>query len=413
MPVYSQIDFILCRRRSKPLLRDARSYAGALTYSDHRIVISRVGFHNIHLCFKPKKQTVIKYDLSRLTSNKDIQTEYRDSLDERLRDAVPPIDPNDDLTSLLTSVTDAAKESVGLLQKNKHSNYLIDDALQELVKQRHALRLQLNTNKAADRTALRREINKKKNQIQKRLGVLRSAVADQLYSDIANTDESRRMFQAVRNLNYLKSNKPIGVHDANGCLIGTDQGKASVIREYLEKQFSGNESPLQPFDGPPRPLNRPFTADEIKTATKSLKNGRANGPDGVPNELLKYSSSSFHIRYAGILNKSFETNTYLEPIGQATITPLQKPKKPVGPLKSLRPLTLSNAARKILSMATLKRIEQKVDKFTGPWQCAYKQARSCADIVWCQRRSGSIIAWALTCLVRLTLYAAPPSLNSW
>ena len=56
MPVYSQIDFILCRRRSKPLLRDARSYAGALTYSDHRIVISRVGFHNIHLCFKPKNR---------------------------------------------------------------------------------------------------------------------------------------------------------------------------------------------------------------------------------------------------------------------------------------------------------------------------------------------------------------------
>lgn len=42
-------------------------------------------------------------------------------------------------------------------------------------------------------------------------------------------------------------------------------------------------------------------------------------------------------------------------------------------------------------MATLKRIESKVEKFTGPWQCAYKKARSCADIVWCQRILVSVV----------------------
>ena len=34
-------------------------------------------------------------------------------------------------------------------------------------------------------------------------------------------------------------------------------------------------------------------------------------------------------------------------------------------------------------MATLKRIEDKVDSFTGPWQCA--------DIVWCQRMLLSVV----------------------
>ena len=42
-------------------------------------------------------------------------------------------------------------------------------------------------------------------------------------------------------------------------------------------------------------------------------------------------------------------------------------------------------------MATLKRIEAKVNAFTGPWQCAYKQGRSCADIVWCQRVMLSVV----------------------
>ena len=57
----------------------------------------------------------------------------------------------------------------------------------------------------------------------------------------------------------------------------------------------------------------------------------------------------------------------MEPIRHAniSITPLQKPKKAVGRSKNMRPLMLSNAAWKILSLATLKRIKGKVDAFTG------------------------------------------------
>ena len=157
------------------------------------------------------------------------------------------------------------------------------------------------------------------------------------------------------------------------------------VLKYLEQQIIRDEAPLEPFAGPPRPLVKPFTSEEIGSAARSLKNGRANGPDGILNELLKYSTGLVHRRFADIINRSFETNSYLDPIGQANITPLQKPNKPIGPVKNLRPLTLSNAVRKILSMATLKRIENKFNAFTGPWQCAYKQGRSCADIVWCQR----------------------------
>ena len=30
-------------------------------------------------------------------------------------------------------------------------------------------------------------------------------------------------------------------------------------------------------------------------------------------------------------------------------------------------------------------------RLSGPWQCAYKRARSCADIVWCQRVLLSVV----------------------
>ena len=394
LPVYAQIDYLLCRSRLKPILTDARSYGGALTYSDHRMVVMRMQFKDISLCFQKNKFSSKKFNISELVSNREMQHSYRESLNNNLLDTTPPTtpppSPTEELTFLFDTVKASAEETVGVV-RNRSRHQSNDDLVQELAKERQALILQLNNNESRDRTTLRAAINRKKNEIKKRLKTLREAAADELYATIRNTHESRQMFEAVRSVNNSKPTTGIGVHDENGCLIGTDEGKAEVIRAYLEQQFTRDESPLEPFEGDPRPLNRPFTGTEIELATKSLKNGRANGPDGIPNELLKYSTSVVHDTFANIVNRSFETNCYLNPIGQATIAPLQKPKKPVGPLKNLRPLTLSNAARKIISMATLKRIEAKVEKFTGPWQCAYKRVRSCADIVWCQRIMVSIV----------------------
>ena len=44
-----------------------------------------------------------------------------------------------------------------------------------------------------------------------------------------------------------------------------------------------------------------------------------------------------------------------------------------------------------LKWTTLKRIDAEVNAFTGRWQCAYKQGRSCADIAWCQHVMLSVV----------------------
>ena len=147
------------------------------------------------------------------------------------------------------------------------------------------------------------------------------------------------MFEAVQTLNCNSSKtSSIGLHNEQGCLIAIDAGKAAVVAEYFEQQLTRDEVPLE--------LASPFTCDEIGAAARSLKNGRANGPDGIPNELLKYSSNSVHKRFASIINRSFETNSYLDPIGRANVIPLPKPNKPISLVINLQPLTQSNTVRK-------------------------------------------------------------------
>ena len=81
----------------------------------------------------------------------------------------------------------------------------------------------------------------------------------------------------------------------------------------------------------------------------------------------------------------FEQHIPLHSSGKGTLIALMKPRKPVGPLTSLRPIVLLNCTRKVISLITLKHIQKKVNMFTNSAQAGFKQGRSCADIVWAQR----------------------------
>ena len=191
------------------------------------------------------------------------------------------------------------------------------------------------------------------------------------------------MFEASRILSQNKKKNTITVHNDNKEIIASDTEKANILKTWFYEQFTDSSiEALPPFIGPPRPLDCPITSLEVEEATKKLKTNRATGPDNIPNELLKHAGAIFHNMYATTINRSFETNTHISSVVEGIITPLQKPGKAKGPIKNLRPLTLLNGARKILSLITLKRVEHQIDNYTGAWQCAYKQGRSCADLLF-------------------------------
>ena len=113
------------------------------------------------------------------------------------------------------------------------------------------------------------------------------------------------MFEAVRTFAKRNTNNAVYVKDENNNMIQSDILKAEMIKEWYSNQFSSRDTALEPFDGPARPLNYPITPSEVEYAAKRLKNGRATGPDSIPNELLKYAPTLFSEKYAQILNECF------------------------------------------------------------------------------------------------------------
>ena len=399
IPYFRMIDYVICRCRFKSTLVNSRAFGGTSTDSDHKLVGATFSFKNRHLTFRKTSKSAPVYDVSLLTSCEKIQTSFSQQVSknisankEELSDHTNVTDCNLSIDNLVSALKTAADKVIGLKHRDKPRDYCNDTEIVETSHNRHKLLQKLKQSNASDdRKALRSEINTLKNQISKRLRLLKELRAQNIADEITNTDESRRMFEAVRQLkNCKQTHKQQSVFvnsDDNKSFVSSDSEKAGVLKTWFENQFTNQhaEPPLEPFEGPPRPLDTPISPMEVAIAAKSLKNNRATGPDGVQNELLKYGGESLHNTYSSIINTCFETNTHLRTVGEAVITPLQKPKKPKGPLKNIRPLTLSNSARKILSLITLRRIQRQVDHYTGPWQAAYKQGRSCSDIVWSQR----------------------------
>jgi len=146
-----------------------------------------------------------------------------------------------------------------------------------------------------------------KNSITKRLKHLKERRAEQLADQITSTDESRRMFEAVKmlkNHSKRKTTQSIFVHDDNGCYISSDSAKAEALKTWFEEQFTDQhrEPPLEPFNGPPRPLNTPICPSEVAAAARALKNNRATGPDGVQNELLLSMEEMLSMKHIAALS---------------------------------------------------------------------------------------------------------------
>lgn len=389
---FKQIDYILCRTNFKVCLTDSRSFCGDFVKSDHKPVVARFKLGCNYIVHKRPRSEKIRFDVNRLNDS-DIKSKFFDSFKSNIDCRVltkNAITENSDIFGILSK---CAVQVVGKVPPRKPHQYSDDPTVAKLSAERKSLQQECSLTGISDRSDLRKRINHLKRTIKKRLKSINEATANALVDVINNTDSCRSMFEANRTLAQCRMKKDgVTVHDADGNTLGSDSLKAEAIKEYFNNEFNDKDEPHLPaFIDPPGSLLCPITPEEVGRAVMKLKSGRACGPDGIPNELMKAAGYPLHYELARIYNLSFETNTYIPAIGEGILTPLQKPGKPRGPVKSIRPLTLLNGTRKVLSLVALNRINYHVDMYTGPWQAAYKQGRSCADLVWSQRMLTSVV----------------------
>lgn len=128
-------------------------------------------------------------------------------------------------------------------------------------------------------------------------------------------------------------------------------------------------------------FSRPFSSDEITTALKDVKSGKAPGFDGVHPEFLlncgKYARRWLAKFFTDILTRGIIP----QQMKRSKIIALLKPGKPSNEPKSYRPVALLSSVYKLLERLIFNRISAKILEVVPIEQAGFRPARSCADQV--------------------------------
>ena len=109
-------------------------------------------------------------------------------------------------------------------------------------------------------------------------------------------------------------------------------------------------------------MKKPFNAEEIRKAAKSLKNGKSAGPDKKHVEMIKYAPIEILREMSNIFNTVAETGENISELILGLLRPLQKPGKEEGPVINQRPIILLSVLRKILTISIIKRTWNRLKK---------------------------------------------------
>ena len=377
--IYNQIDYILCQHKQKNILRDARSFKGTHTFSDHRLLVCRMSIEPYEI-FKLKKDiNSTKFNTTALTNDAEVKLRYQHSLSEKIE-----LIQIEDLSwsNLQECIVESATSTIGM--EKEHGKKRRHNADIELLSTKQKqIRMQINnTDDNVKVTALRGQRNKILHEIAKILIDEKNKEIEEKLREIDNMSDSTKMFKVLKTLERKQYENPY-VHDEHGKCVSNPTQIYNIVRNHFKSHFfDENADNIECFVGEPKPLNSPITYCEIITSIAKLNNNRSTYK--LPAELIKYGPESLHRNIQIILNQTFEKHQSIE-IGIGFLVALPKPNKIKGPVIHLRPVILLPIIRKVLANLVLTRIQPKVDKYLSHTQSAYRPGRSTADIVWTHR----------------------------
>lgn len=172
---------------------------------------------------------------------------------------------------------------------------------------------------------------------------------------------------------------------------------ASDTQDEIIKFLEGLDLPtLNPDqrDG----LDAPVTASEILEVIRTLKVGKAPGPDGLTTEFFKCFPEEVTPLLLQMYNEAFSLGTLPPTLCQALITLILKKGKEPTDCKSYRPISLISLDIKILSKILANRLNRVISTLIHPDQVGFICNRFASDnirrlinVMWTVRNNNSPI----------------------
>lgn len=396
-PLHTQIDYIISPYHLKSIFRNCRSYNGAITNSDHSILVGRLFLDRINNLQHYRHNNSRRENIWRRVLEND--QEERRLYAERVKHEIQLLGHNSVTWPRLLSILHKARNKIKINTSTATHCYFSryplrsrcpDPELQQLSKQQQTLRLLIyNTPQTHGPGAYLQTLVHQRSQILRqirmRLRNLRSAELDSIAAELeSHAGDNRRCFAAARKLFGTKY-QSITLHH-NSCNLVTPQELLPIITAHYIEYFSPYPETHSRSHGTAtlQQLAVPISIEEVHTAIKSLKHRKCIDMEGTYSEMLQYNTDSLLAPLSKSLNEMLTTGKGRQSLHSGILIPINKPNKPKT-LDNIRPIIIVNAIRKVLSTIVLRRIYLKADSYINPNQSAYRRGRSTADILWSYR----------------------------
>jgi hypothetical protein len=131
----------------------------------------------------------------------------------------------------------------------------------------------------------------------------------------------------------------------------------------------------------------PCTIGELISAAKTLPNGKAPGPDGIPNEVVRAAALSVPSRFVHALNKCFDEGLYPDRWKVANLVLLPKPGRPLDDPSAYRPLCMLDGCGKLFEKIIVRRLRTHLDSghALSSRQFGFRPNKSTIDALSCLR----------------------------
>jgi len=276
------------------------------------------------------------------------------------------------LKQLLQAAKTGIPEAPPSIRTTGSRKYLDDPLIIEWTQRRRQLRTRLNGHPSKKNAAkYRRWRSVLKRQIRERIRFLAETRAQKVATYLEQFKGNRRCFEAVAIMKKYEY-KPLQLQDEDKNLVYNRRSQFPMIHEFYRSFFNqiGRDTPINPWDGDPRPLENPITEAEVEEAVKKLNNGRAYGKDGTPGELQRYGGPNLCKHLTIIYNQMLKQGQIIDEIGEGILITLNKQNGKPSTINNIRPITLLNMIRKILSKVALARIQDIILLYVSPTQSA-------------------------------------------
>ena len=403
---WSCIDYVIMHQKERKMCLDVTVKRGAECNTDHNFVCAKIRIKkSVHRIRELANKAGRRFDVGKLTNNKDKNDEHEQSkkeeFQEKVLDDVKSAWPeegtiNEKWTTVRSALVKTAENLLGLAGRRQ------PDWFQESIDVLKPY-IQLRNSKYAKWLATKKQedLNSFKQTRREVRSVIRNAKNNWFKRKAEEVQKERfggkKVWKSIRDMQRgqkgLLPSKTVVINDENGVPCSSPSEQQGRWRSHfsnvlnVESQFDttevGNVKQRRTIDD----LSDKPSSAEVALALGKLKNGKASGSSNILPEMLKVgrNNENFTDMILDLVKAVWEERRVPQEWVDAILIPIPK-KGNLSNCENWRGIALLEVMGKIVARIIQQRLQIIAERELPESQCGFRRGRGCTDMVFTVRQ---------------------------